>query len=51
MAAIGLEQAALYGLSTNKDNEVYNRGFNFDMVNKLSTLERLSSKAWFAPSP
>ncbi len=36
MAAIGPEQAAHCGLSTNKNNGIYNRRFQFDVVKKLS---------------
>jgi hypothetical protein len=36
MAAIGPEQAALYGLSANKNNGIYNHGYEFDIEKKLS---------------
>jgi hypothetical protein len=36
VAAIRPEQAALYGLSTNKKNEIYNPGFKFDVEKRLS---------------
>jgi hypothetical protein len=32
----GAEQAALYGLSTNKNNGIHNCGFKFDVLKKLS---------------
>jgi hypothetical protein len=35
MAAIGPEQAALYGLSANKNNGIYNHGYKFDVEKKL----------------
>jgi hypothetical protein len=31
MAAIGPEQAAVYGLSTNKNKGMYNHGYEFDV--------------------
>jgi hypothetical protein len=35
-AAIGPEQLAIYGLSTNKNNGIYFHGLEFDAVKKLS---------------
>ncbi len=35
MAAIGPEQAAPYGLSPNKNNGIYNHGYEFDVEKKL----------------
>jgi hypothetical protein len=36
MAAIVPEQTAIYGLSTNKNNGIYNHGYKFDIEKKLS---------------
>ncbi len=36
MAAIGPQQAALYGLSMNENNGIYSQGYAFDVEKKLS---------------
>jgi hypothetical protein len=35
MVAIRWEQAALYGLSINENNGIYNNGYKFDVEKKL----------------
>jgi hypothetical protein len=44
MAAIGPEQAAIYGLSTNKNNRIYNHGYEFDVEKKLIVKANLDSR-------
>jgi hypothetical protein len=36
MAAIGPEEAAIYGLSTNKNKGIHNHGYEFDAEKKFS---------------
>jgi hypothetical protein len=44
MEAIGPEQAALYGLSINENNGIYNNGYEFDVDKKLSVEVNLDGR-------
>jgi hypothetical protein len=44
MAGIGPEQAALYDLSINENNGIYNRGYEFDVMKKLSVEANLDGR-------
>jgi hypothetical protein len=44
MAAIGPEQAALYGLYINENNGIYNHGYKFDVEKKLCVEANLDGR-------
>jgi hypothetical protein len=56
MAAIGPEEAAIYGLSANKNNGIYNDGYEFEVEKKFSVqasyqISKRPTKAFDRTSP